>query len=36
MTSCDNPHPEKAVVTVDSVSAMTTAAPFLVAMTVEP
>lgn len=36
LTSCENPHPEKEVISVDFVSAMTTAAPFLVAMTVEP
>jgi WD40 repeat protein len=36
LTSYENPHPEKKVVRVDFVSAMTTAAPFLVAMTVEP
>jgi hypothetical protein len=36
LTSYQNPHPEKEVVTVDYVSAMTTAAPFLVAMTIEP
>jgi hypothetical protein len=36
LTSYENPHPEKEVVSVDFVSAMTTAAPFLVAMTVEP
>jgi len=36
LTSYDNPHPENEVVSVDFVSAMTTAAPFLVAMTIEP
>jgi hypothetical protein len=36
LTSYENPHPEKEVASVEFVSAMTTAAPFLVAMTVEP
>jgi len=36
LTSYENPHPEKEVVSVDYVSAMTSAAPFLVAMTIEP
>lgn len=36
LTSYKNPHPEKEVVSVDYVEAMALAAPFLVAMTVEP
>jgi len=36
LTSYDNPHPDKEVVSVDYVSAMTLAAPFLAAMTIEP
>jgi hypothetical protein len=36
MTSYDNPRPELKVVSLDYVSTMTAAAPFLVALTVEP
>jgi len=36
LTSYENPHPDKEVVSVDYVSAMAMAAPFLVAMTIEP
>ena len=36
LSSYENPRPDVEVVSIDYVSAMTQAAPFLVAMTIEP